>query len=107
MDVQTASTEFGTTVRSATGASPVGRLFLVADRMKAVLVGTAGIGGHCDECLGELALSIRAKIRAKIPLKILADVMHAFPTSARSWSRRCASSLKAQHDQSKLMSISG
>jgi dihydrolipoamide dehydrogenase len=66
----------GSSIRSATDASPVGRLFLVADRAKAVLVGAAGIGGHCDEWLGELTLAIRAEI----PLKILADVIHTFPT---------------------------
>jgi pyruvate/2-oxoglutarate dehydrogenase complex dihydrolipoamide dehydrogenase (E3) component len=76
MDMQTASIELGTTVRSVTDASPVGRLVLVSDRANAVLVGAAGIGGHCDEWLGELTLAIRAEI----PLKILADVIHAFPT---------------------------
>jgi dihydrolipoamide dehydrogenase len=76
MDVATATIELGTTVRSATDGSPLGRLCLIADRANSVLVGAAVIGGHCDEWLGELTLAIRAEI----PLKILADVIHAFPT---------------------------
>jgi len=76
IDAHSASVELSSVVRATTDASPTGRLVLVADRKRGVLVGAAGIGGHCDEWIGELTLAIRAEI----PLEILADVIHAFPT---------------------------
>ncbi|HUY05843.1 MAG TPA: NAD(P)/FAD-dependent oxidoreductase [Acidimicrobiales bacterium] len=76
MDAHSASVELTSVVRATTDASSTGRLVLVADRKRGLLVGAAGIGGHCDEWIGELTLAIRAEI----PLEVLADVIHAFPT---------------------------
>ncbi len=76
VDAHSASVELTSVVRATTDASPQGRLVLIADRKRGVLIGASSIGGHCDEWLGELTLAIRAEI----PLEILVDVVHAFPT---------------------------
>ncbi len=63
------------TARAAiTGAT--GRVELYADRARGILVGAAAIGSDADEWMGEITLAIRAEI----PLSVLADVVHAFPT---------------------------
>jgi dihydrolipoamide dehydrogenase len=74
--VETVTRNISETVRSATDGEPAGLVLLVADRTKGVLVGASAIGGHCDEWLGELTLAIRAEV----PLYLLADAIHAFPT---------------------------
>lgn len=76
IDVAKASFAVGETARSATDGEPTGCLVLVADRADRVLVGAAAIGAHADEWLGEATLAIRARV----PLEVLADVVHAFPT---------------------------
>ena len=74
------------TARAAiTGAT--GRVEVYGDRHRGVLVGAAAIGTDVDEWMGEVALAIRAEV----PLAVLADLVHAFPTWARS-SSRCSRS---------------
>ena len=76
IDAVTAVMELGETARSASEGESRGRLFLVADRGRGVLIGASAIGGAADEWIGEAVLAIRAEI----PLGVLSDVVHPFPT---------------------------
>jgi dihydrolipoamide dehydrogenase len=65
------------TARAAVEDDDRGRIELYADMTRGdTLVGAAAVGQSAEEWMGELALAIRAGI----PLKMLADVVHAFPT---------------------------
>jgi dihydrolipoamide dehydrogenase len=57
-----------------------GRVRLYADPASRRLVGAALVGRDADEWGGELTLAVRAAV----PLEILADVVHAFPTFAEA-----------------------
>jgi pyruvate/2-oxoglutarate dehydrogenase complex dihydrolipoamide dehydrogenase (E3) component len=72
----TATMELDQTGRAAIDGAAGGILVLTADRARGVLVGAAAIGPNADEWLAEAALAIRAQI----PLSVMADVVHAFPT---------------------------
>ncbi len=74
--VRTASMDIEQTARSSADGDTVGRLVLTADCERSVLVGAAAIGPHADEWIGEATLAIRAHV----PLDVLADVVHGFPT---------------------------
>lgn len=76
IDAVTAVMDVGETARSATEGAGGGRLVLTADRERGILIGAAAIGPRADEWLSEATLAIRAEV----PLAILADVVHAFPT---------------------------
>jgi dihydrolipoamide dehydrogenase len=76
IDALTAVMDLGDVARSATEGAGAGRLVLTADRDKGVLVGAAAIGPHADEWMAEATLAIRAQV----PLSVLVDVVHAFPT---------------------------
>jgi pyruvate/2-oxoglutarate dehydrogenase complex dihydrolipoamide dehydrogenase (E3) component len=56
-----------------------GHVTIVADRQERVLVGAFMAGPGVSEAIHECVLAIRARI----PLAILADTIHAFPTVAR------------------------
>ena len=52
-----------------------------ADPIRKILVGAAAIGPHADEWLAEATLAIRAQV----PLSILCDEVHAFPTHSQAF----------------------
>lgn len=72
------STQFdlSKTARHLTDGGAGGLLILTANKVRKVLVGAAAIGPKADEWLVEATLAIRAEI----PLEILQDVVHSFPT---------------------------
>ncbi len=75
-DVITAGVDLADLVRAETEGVTCGRLELVADRKAGVLIGAAAIGPYADSWLGAATLAIRAAV----PLAILGEVVHAFPT---------------------------
>jgi len=76
---RTAVMDLGEVARTSTEGSAGGRLVLTA--AGGVLVGAAAIGPHADEWLAEATLAIRARV----PLAVLADVVHAFPTFGEAY----------------------
>ena len=81
IDAVTAVMDLAEVARTATEGSGAGRLVLTADRAQGVLVGAAAIGPRADEWLSEAVLAIRARV----PLAVLAEVVHAFPTFGEAY----------------------
>jgi dihydrolipoamide dehydrogenase len=81
IDVITATMDMSQLARTATDGAAGGLLVLVADQARQVLVGTAAVGPGADEWISEASVAIRASI----PLKTLADVVHPFPTFAQAY----------------------
>jgi hypothetical protein len=71
---RTARADLGDTTRGRLGQDEVGRLELYADGE--VLVGAVAVGPDAAGWMAEVTLAIRAKI----PVAVLADLVHAFPT---------------------------
>jgi pyruvate/2-oxoglutarate dehydrogenase complex dihydrolipoamide dehydrogenase (E3) component len=81
IDLVTARFDVGHTARAyvereAGAHAANGQLELYADRKRGVLVGAAAVGAYADQWTGELVLAVRAEV----PVRVLADVVHAFPT---------------------------
>ncbi len=73
---QTARADLGDTTRARLAADDLGGLELYADPEAGVLVGAVAVGPDAATWMSEVTLAIRAKI----PVAVLADVVHAFPT---------------------------
>ena len=78
MDVAEYSVEIGTSAKGYTTESD-GHCTIVVDRRSRLLVGAFMAGIGVSEAIHECVLAIRARV----PLDILADTIHAFPTVAR------------------------
>ena len=72
----TARARLGDTARGYLGQDDLGRLELYADAGTGVLAGAVAVGPDAASWMSEVTLAIRAKI----PVAVLADVVHAFPT---------------------------
>jgi dihydrolipoamide dehydrogenase len=81
IEVDTQEMEIGKTARATTTGTRAGKLVLVADKRRGLLIGASAVGANADEWIGEAALAIRAQI----PLEILADTVHAFPTISEAY----------------------
>jgi len=71
-----ARASLGDTTRAYLGRDDLGGVELYADAESGVLAGAVAVGPDAVSWMGEVTLAIRARI----PVTILADVVHAFPT---------------------------
>ena len=72
----TARARLGDTARARLSQDDLGQLELYADAASGELVGAVAVGPDAASWMAEVTLAIRAKV----PVTILADVVHAFPT---------------------------
>ncbi len=80
-DVVHAATEIGHTARASATGLKSGRLVLIGDRRRRIVLGAAAIGPHAEEWIGEAVLAIRAEIA----IDVLTDVVHPFPTFSEAY----------------------
>jgi len=77
IQLHTIGLDLAETARAAVEDDGWGRIELYADTTRGdMLVGAAAVGRYAEEWMGELTLAIRAGLS----LRMLADVVHAFPT---------------------------
>ena len=76
MKVRTAGHALGGTVRARLDTDEAGYVELYAEPDSGMLVGAVAVGPDAPDWMAEITLAIRAEI----PVKTLADVVHAFPT---------------------------
>jgi dihydrolipoamide dehydrogenase len=81
IDVIAAGMDIGQTARAYATGEKYGRLTLLADRRRKVLIGAAAVGPGVEEWLGEAALAIHAEV----PIPVFAGLVHAFPTYSEAY----------------------
>jgi pyruvate/2-oxoglutarate dehydrogenase complex dihydrolipoamide dehydrogenase (E3) component len=81
LDTVTATADLSKLERVATDGAAAGRLVLVADRARGVLVGASALGPGADGWIMEATVAIRGEV----PLTVLADVVHPFPTVVQGY----------------------
>jgi pyruvate/2-oxoglutarate dehydrogenase complex dihydrolipoamide dehydrogenase (E3) component len=79
--VVSASAKMSDQARASTDGSRAGRVVLVADRASGLLVGAAALGSGADDWIAEATIAIRARV----PVTVLAQVVHAFPTFGEAY----------------------
>jgi dihydrolipoamide dehydrogenase len=77
----TAEVDLGDVARAQAEGSGPGWLRLTADKASGLLTGAAVVGPHADEMLGFATLAIRARV----PVRLLADVVQPFPTFSEAY----------------------
>jgi dihydrolipoamide dehydrogenase len=75
-DVAVGRADLADVARTIVQGAPGGRLVLVADVERQMLVGASAIGDMADAWIHEAVLAIRAQVL----VPVLADTIHAFPT---------------------------
>ncbi len=78
-NVRVVSADSGNGTRGYINGPPGGVIKLIADVDRKVLVGALVVGPRAGEMIAELTLAIRADV----PLAVLEDTLHAFPTFSR------------------------
>jgi dihydrolipoamide dehydrogenase len=98
----TAGARLSDTTRGHLGQDDLGGVELYADAATGVLAGAVAVGPDAASWMGEVTLAIRAKI----PVTVLADVVHAFPTygealetALRELAGTAASAARADHQE--------
>jgi pyruvate/2-oxoglutarate dehydrogenase complex dihydrolipoamide dehydrogenase (E3) component len=81
LDVLVETSEVAETARATSEGRGRGLLVLVADARRGVLVGASAIGPGADEWIGEAVVAVRAEV----PLGVLRDVVHPFPTFSETY----------------------
>jgi dihydrolipoamide dehydrogenase len=91
----TAGVDLQTTARALVAGEDTGRVELYAHPDSKLLLGAAAVGPNAPDWMGELTVAIRAGV----PLPVLADTVHAFPTYSEALEpaiRELAGKLTAQ-----------
>jgi pyruvate/2-oxoglutarate dehydrogenase complex dihydrolipoamide dehydrogenase (E3) component len=83
IELISAGQDLAETARATVEDDDRGRVELYADARRGILVGGAAAGPYAEEWMGEIALAIRAAV----PLSVLADAVHAFPTYGEALER--------------------
>jgi pyruvate/2-oxoglutarate dehydrogenase complex dihydrolipoamide dehydrogenase (E3) component len=79
INVRIGSAEVANSARGAIAGEPGGLIKVVVDADSKLIVGATLVGPRSGEMLTEFTLAMRAGV----PMPVLADTMHAFPTFAR------------------------
>ena len=95
ISVLTGGADLRGTARAAVTGAGAGRVELYAHPESGLLLGAAAVGPHAPDWMGEVTVAIRAGL----PLAILADTVHAFPTWSAALSRPSGTWPASSHDR--------